>query len=163
MKLVSMILTFQSKFVTNFTIEIIQRHVKLKQRLIAGWNFGHQSNQKIKQRIEQKNWLWWQRINIPFLFCSHSSFFFSFYLVCSVKTDLMENGANSTLSIAKVRKTDGGNYTCSISSNDYHTINIQVINGNIFSQKFTFFTFSIFIWSIFFSLSILLNRYFLQA
>lgn len=51
------------------------------------------------------------------------------HFVCSVQTDLVENGANSTLSIAKVRKTDGGNYTCSISPNDYHTINIQVING----------------------------------
>lgn len=42
----------------------------------------------------------------------------------------MENGANSTLFIAKVRKTDTGNYTCSIGPNDFHTINVQVLNGN---------------------------------
>lgn len=43
----------------------------------------------------------------------------------------MENGANSTLIIAKVRKSDTGNYTCSIGPNDFYTINVHVINGNI--------------------------------
>lgn len=43
----------------------------------------------------------------------------------------MENGANSTLFIAKVRKTDTGNYTCSIGPNDFYTINVQVLNGNL--------------------------------
>lgn len=68
----------------------------------------------------------------------HSNFilFFSFH---SVKTDLMENGANSTLFIAKVRKSDTGNYTCSIGPNDFHTINVQVLNGKYSAQLFTIF------------------------
>lgn len=56
--------------------------------------------------------------------------------VCSVKTDLMENGANSTLFIAKVRKTDTGNYTCSIGPNGSHTINVQVLKGNLLHLLF---------------------------
>lgn len=43
----------------------------------------------------------------------------------------MESGANSTLFIAKVRRTDNGKYTCSIGPNDFYTINVQVLNGNI--------------------------------
>ncbi|XP_055297878.1 uncharacterized protein LOC129566190 [Sitodiplosis mosellana] len=54
----------------------------------------------------------------------------------SVKTDLMENGANSTLFIAKVRKTDTGNYTCSIGPNDFHTINVQVLNGESLAELY---------------------------
>lgn len=65
--------------------------------------------------------------------------FFVSVLICSVKTDLMENGANSTLFIAKVRKTDTGNYTCSIGPNDFYTINVQVLNGNsLFSPFFRY-------------------------
>lgn len=55
----------------------------------------------------------------------------------SVRTDLMENGANSTLFIAKVRKSDTGNYTCSIGPNDFYTINVHVLNGK--SQCVGFF------------------------
>lgn len=52
----------------------------------------------------------------------------------------MENGANSTLFIAKVRKGDTGNYTCRIGPNDFHTINVQVLNGNsFFSHIFSFY------------------------
>lgn len=42
----------------------------------------------------------------------------------------MENGANSTLFIAKVRKTDTGNYQCKIGPNDFYTINVQILKGN---------------------------------
>lgn len=49
--------------------------------------------------------------------------------MCSVKTDLMDNGANSTLSIAKVHKLDSGNYTCSIGPNDFYTVAVHVLNG----------------------------------
>ena len=48
---------------------------------------------------------------------------------CSVKTDLMEEGANSSLSVARVNKTDSGNYTCSISSTEYATVTVHVLNG----------------------------------
>lgn len=41
----------------------------------------------------------------------------------------MDDGANSTLSIAKVRKKDSGNYTCSIGPNDFYTITVHVLNG----------------------------------
>jgi hypothetical protein len=47
----------------------------------------------------------------------------------SVKTDLMEEGANSSLSVARVNKTDSGNYTCSISPTEYATITVHVLNG----------------------------------
>lgn len=41
----------------------------------------------------------------------------------------MDNGANSTLSIAKIGKADTGNYTCSIGPNDFYTVTIHVLNG----------------------------------
>lgn len=47
----------------------------------------------------------------------------------SVKTELMEAGANSTLSVARVNKTDSGNYTCSISDTEYATVTVHVLNG----------------------------------
>jgi hypothetical protein len=47
----------------------------------------------------------------------------------SVKTDLMEEGANSSLSVARVNKTDSGNYTCSISPTEYATVTVHVLNG----------------------------------
>lgn len=61
------------------------------------------------------------------------SLIFIFY---SVKTDLMEIGANSTLFVAKVNKTDSGNYTCSIGEAQFYTVLVHVLNG-----KFTFFMF----------------------
>jgi len=48
---------------------------------------------------------------------------------CSVKTDLMEEGANSSLSVARVNKTDSGNYTCSISPTENATVTVHVLNG----------------------------------
>lgn len=50
---------------------------------------------------------------------------------CSVKTELMEDGANSTLSIAKIHKADSGNYTCSISEYQNFTIVVHILNGNL--------------------------------
>lgn len=47
----------------------------------------------------------------------------------SVRSDLMEDGANSTLSIAKVGKFDSGNYTCSIGPNDFYTITVHILHG----------------------------------
>lgn len=41
----------------------------------------------------------------------------------------MEDGANSTLSIAKVGKLDSGNYTCSIGPNDFYTITVHILHG----------------------------------
>lgn len=53
-------------------------------------------------------------------------------LVCSsVKTDLMEEGANSTLSIARVGPGDSGNYTCHLTTmpDQPATIHVHVLNG----------------------------------
>uniref|UniRef100_A0A1B0D216 Uncharacterized protein n=1 Tax=Phlebotomus papatasi TaxID=29031 RepID=A0A1B0D216_PHLPP len=47
----------------------------------------------------------------------------------SVKTDLMNGGANSTLFVARVNKSDSGNYTCSISSAQFYTVTVHVLNG----------------------------------
>ncbi|KAH8386176.1 hypothetical protein KR200_008422 [Drosophila serrata] len=52
----------------------------------------------------------------------------------SVKTELMEDGANSTLSIAKISKTDSGNYTCSISDYQNFTIVVHILNGESFAE-----------------------------
>lgn len=53
----------------------------------------------------------------------------------SVKTDLSDDGANSTLFMAKVRKSDSGNYTCSIGPNDFYTINVHVLNGECSQRR----------------------------
>lgn len=44
----------------------------------------------------------------------------------------MDDGANSTLSIAKVGKLDSGNYTCSIGPNDFYTITVHILHGKLF-------------------------------
>ncbi|KAH8298654.1 hypothetical protein KR018_008568 [Drosophila ironensis] len=56
----------------------------------------------------------------------------------SVKTELMEDGANSTLSIAKISKSDSGNYTCSISEYQNFTIVVHILNGRIRVRPNTF-------------------------
>lgn len=63
---------------------------------------------------------------------------------CSVKTDLMEEGANSTLSIAKVGPTDSGNYTCQLTTlpDQPATVHVHVLNGEeTFIFQFLFDTF----------------------
>ncbi|KAH8302785.1 hypothetical protein KR044_010745, partial [Drosophila immigrans] len=52
----------------------------------------------------------------------------------SVKTELMEDGANSTLFIAKIHKADSGNYTCSISEFQNFTIVVHILNGESFAE-----------------------------
>ncbi|CRK97509.1 CLUMA_CG010898, isoform A, partial [Clunio marinus] len=47
----------------------------------------------------------------------------------SVRTDLTEEGANSTLSVAKINKSDSGNYTCSIGPTHSFTTTVHVLNG----------------------------------
>lgn len=51
--------------------------------------------------------------------------------IYSVKTDLMEEGANSTLSIAKVGSADNGNYTCQLTTmpDQPATVHVHVLNG----------------------------------
>ena len=51
--------------------------------------------------------------------------------ICSVKTDLMEEGANSTLSIARVGPADSGNYTCVLTTmpDQPATVHVHVLNG----------------------------------
>lgn len=47
----------------------------------------------------------------------------------SVKTDLMGTGANSTILVARVNKSDSGNYSCSISPDQFYTVTVHVLNG----------------------------------
>ncbi|XP_024890455.1 limbic system-associated membrane protein-like isoform X2 [Temnothorax curvispinosus] len=51
----------------------------------------------------------------------------------SVKTDLMEEGANSTLSIAKVGPMDSGNYTCQLTTmpDQPATVHVHVLNESL--------------------------------
>lgn len=41
----------------------------------------------------------------------------------------MDDGANSTLFIAKINKSDSGNYTCSISDTQEFSIVVHILNG----------------------------------
>lgn len=73
----------------------------------------------------------------------------SAFIQSSVKTDLMEIGANSTLLVAKVNKTDSGNYTCSIGESQQYTVLVHVLNGKsimlydtIFSVRISRFRFT---------------------
>lgn len=51
------------------------------------------------------------------------------FLWCSLRSESVENGANSTLLIAKINKSDSGNYTCSINSSHSFTVLVHVLNG----------------------------------
>lgn len=46
-----------------------------------------------------------------------------------MKTEIMEEGANSTLSVARINKFDSGNYTCSINASHDYTVSVHVLNG----------------------------------
>ncbi|XP_043501415.1 uncharacterized protein LOC122523615 isoform X1 [Polistes fuscatus] len=54
----------------------------------------------------------------------------------SVKTDLMEEGANSTLSIARVGPADSGNYTCMLTTMPDlpATVHVHVLNGESLAE-----------------------------
>ncbi|XP_050580805.1 zwei Ig domain protein zig-8-like isoform X3 [Bombus affinis] len=54
----------------------------------------------------------------------------------SVKTDLMEEGANSTLSIARVGPADSGNYTCHLTTmpDQPATVHVHVLNGESLAE-----------------------------
>lgn len=53
------------------------------------------------------------------------------HICFSVKTNLMEEGANSTLSIARVKPADSGNYTCMLTTmpDQPATVHVHVLNG----------------------------------
>ncbi|KAJ8668784.1 hypothetical protein QAD02_000043 [Eretmocerus hayati] len=54
----------------------------------------------------------------------------------SVKTNLMEEGANSTLSIARVKPSDSGNYTCILATMTQQpaTVHVHVLNGESLAE-----------------------------
>ncbi|XP_011504607.1 PREDICTED: uncharacterized protein LOC105367551 [Ceratosolen solmsi marchali] len=54
----------------------------------------------------------------------------------SVKTNLMEEGANSTLSIARVGPADSGNYTCVLTTmlEQPATVHVHVLNGESLAE-----------------------------
>uniref|UniRef100_A0ABD2X8V4 Ig-like domain-containing protein n=1 Tax=Trichogramma kaykai TaxID=54128 RepID=A0ABD2X8V4_9HYME len=54
----------------------------------------------------------------------------------SVKTNLMEEGANSTLSIARVGPADSGNYTCVLTTmpDKPATVHVHVLNGESLAE-----------------------------
>ncbi|XP_043276893.1 titin homolog [Venturia canescens] len=54
----------------------------------------------------------------------------------SVRTDLMEDGANSTLSIARVGPADSGNYSCVLTTmpTEYATVHVHVLNGESLAE-----------------------------
>lgn len=68
----------------------------------------------------------------------------------------MEEGANSTLSIAKVGPTDSGNYTCQLTTmpDQPATVHVHVLNGENNDKKYVMFE----IIGIFAALAALVNR-----
>ena len=52
-------------------------------------------------------------------------------LVCSVRTDLLVNGAQSRLHISGATYSDSGNYTCMMGRTAKTLIELQIIPGNI--------------------------------
>ncbi|XP_049836254.1 uncharacterized protein LOC126281380 isoform X1 [Schistocerca gregaria] len=52
----------------------------------------------------------------------------------SVRTDLTNEGANSSLSVARVDKADSGNYTCSISTTEFATVAVHILNGESLAE-----------------------------
>ena len=65
-------------------------------------------------------------VKLPPFFCNLSS---TSRIIRSVKTDLMGNGANSTILVARVNKSDSGNYSCSVSPDQFYTVTVHVLNG----------------------------------
>lgn len=57
-----------------------------------------------------------------------------------MRTDFTEEGANSTLSVAKINKSDSGNYTCSVGPKIHlsFTTTVHVLNGKK-NKKFKLF------------------------
>lgn len=55
----------------------------------------------------------------------------------SVRTDFNEEGANSTLSVARINKSDSGNYTCSVGQILSFTTSVHVLNGRNMLWIFT--------------------------
>lgn len=47
----------------------------------------------------------------------------------------MDDGANSTLSVARVDKSDSGNYTCAISQTEFATVAVHILNGKYKLKK----------------------------
>ncbi|XP_055309756.1 uncharacterized protein LOC129573352 isoform X2 [Sitodiplosis mosellana] len=46
----------------------------------------------------------------------------------SVKTEILDKGANSSLLIAKINKADSGNYSCFINATHEYTVSVHVLN-----------------------------------
>lgn len=65
--------------------------------------------------------------------CNSIPLFFVCFFFCSVKTNLTNIGANSTLFVAKVNKQDSGSYTCSIGPNQHYSVSVHVLNGEFAS------------------------------
>jgi hypothetical protein len=57
-----------------------------------------------------------------------------------VRTDFTEEGANSTLSVAKINKSDSGNYTCSVGPKIHlsFTTTVHVLNGKKKTKNLNF-------------------------
>lgn len=74
---------------------------------------------------------------INFFRLVHGTFYLCFY--CSVKTEILDKGANSSLLIAKINKSDSGNYSCFINATHEYTVSVHVLNGKpIWFQNATF-------------------------
>ena len=54
--------------------------------------------------------------------------FQTLHFLCSVKTDLLKDGAVSRLYIARASKTDSGNYTCGM-RNAQASVTVHILNG----------------------------------
>ena len=79
--------------------------------------------QRVYDKVE--NGFWCQKRDLG----KHKSkAFFSFFFFCSVKTDLLKDGAISRLYIAFASKRDTGNYTCSM-RNAQASVFVHILDG----------------------------------
>lgn len=81
-------------------------------------------NGRVLNSLQRKSFA--NKIVINFFTSSND---FSFCWSFSVKTEILDKGANSSLLIAKINKSDSGNYSCFINATHEYTVSVHVLNG----------------------------------
>lgn len=60
------------------------------------------------------------------------------FIHCSVKTEAVDGGADSTLLVARLNSSDSGRYTCSVGTDLFAVVNVHVLNGLYSRLSFIF-------------------------
>lgn len=122
---------------------------RAKLRCNQGWSEVSYHHTKFKCKVRWNFWIWkilflfhfssvlalanLENLHIPLMSSTRIPFSntrLKFSLkIWSVRTDFNEEGANSTLSVAHINKSDSGNYTCSVGQILSFTTSVHVLNG----------------------------------